>query len=78
MTEQEVLAVIRLIGKTRATAHLAGLRRSDLESVAWSKGVRVDASRGETSASLAERVVSVVTSRAERAAARTQRGRSRK
>lgn len=80
MTDQEVLTVIRLIGKNRAAERLAGLRRSDLESVAWSKGVRVDASRAEPSADLARRVVSVVTGRAERGAAkagRPNRGRSR-
>jgi hypothetical protein len=76
MTDQEVLAAIRLIGKGRAAERLAGLRRSDLESIAWSKGVRVDAGRAESSAELARRVVSVVSSRAERGAARAK-GRSR-
>lgn len=78
MTDQEVLAAIRLIGKNRATERLAGLRRSDLESIAWSRGVRVDASHAEPAADLAKRVVSVVTNRAERNVAKAKRGRSRR
>jgi hypothetical protein len=77
MTDDEVLAAIRLVGKDRATERLAGLRRSDLEAVAWSKGVRVDVSRAEPAADLARRVVSVVTSRAERGAARATRTKGR-
>jgi hypothetical protein len=72
MTDQEVLAAIGLIGRDRAAGQLARLRRSDLESIAHERGVRVDVSRAESSADLARRVVLVVASRAERGAKRSR------
>ena len=72
MTDQEVLAAISLVGRGRATARLARLRRSDLESVARACGVRLDVSRAEPPQALARRVVSAVTARAERGAKRSR------
>lgn len=71
MTDREVLSALELLGRERTEAHLARLRRSDLEAIALARGVRPRAA--ETPADIARRVVSVTQMMAERGARRAKR-----
>jgi hypothetical protein len=78
MTNQEMAEVLRTLGRVRTIGYLSRLRRSDLESIAVSRGVQVSAT--DRPAEIADRVVTHVTARAERLARREQSraGRSRR